>query len=286
MAISRSFFYFLTACILYFGPLVLARQNALLGPGASSLFITAIQDSCVYAVLQESFGQQSHGPVFTTADISRHFTCVHYFTVFHQQGVDLHAINSSASTFIMATIQIGCVGEYEPEREKLSSYLDRLEGYFSSNKIGKLEEGADAAAQKVADLEKVNALIAMGGAKLYGVMSNAMKPDKPKTKTFDDLTGVLRNHYVRSKIEVAETFKFHHVFQVERSPLPNLLVVYVSRPLHVIMDSSLDGLSRTSLLLVSMTQKYKKISCKRLEILKNVFKWLLQLRLLRFSQSR
>ena len=65
--------------------------------------------------------------------------------------------------------------------------MDRLEGYFSSNKIGKLEEGANAAAQRVADMEKVNALIAMGGAKLYGVMSNAMKPDKPKTKTLISL---------------------------------------------------------------------------------------------------
>jgi hypothetical protein len=108
---------------------------------------------------------------------------------------------------------IGNVREFNPNSERLQSYLDRLGSFFRTNNIGILADGANAAAQAAADKQKVHALISMIGIQGYGVLANACKPDSPADKTMDELIQLLKNHYVQTKVEIAETFKFHQVMQ-------------------------------------------------------------------------
>ena len=116
--------------------------------------------------------------------------------------------------FVQITMSlIGNIKDFNPAAERLQSYLDRLGSYFRTNKIGILPQNADAAQLQTADQEKVDALISMIGIQAYGVMANACKPDSPAGKGYDALVTVLRSHYVQTKVEIAETFKFHQQMQ-------------------------------------------------------------------------
>ena len=89
---------------------------------------------------------------------------------------------------------IGNVTEYQPDKERLHAYLERLDGYFDSNKIGLVNDAEDAAAIAAADKEKVNGMIAIIGPTAYGILQNQCKPDKPNTKNYAQLVALLQGH--------------------------------------------------------------------------------------------
>jgi hypothetical protein len=113
----------------------------------------------------------------------------------------------------MAT-HIGSIGEFDNSSESFNSYLERLEEFFFSNDIGVVADDATAGVKAVADRKKVSSFISCIGLKCYSVLSDLCKPDKPNTKTFQQITDILKGHYSPKKIEVAESFKFHRSFQV------------------------------------------------------------------------
>ena len=123
----------------------------------------------------------------------------------------------------MAQFQIGQIGEFDPDREKLNAYLERLDGYFAANKIGVVDADATNAEKAAADLSKVNSLIAIIGPVGYRTLQDQCKPDRPATKTFDELIAVLRTHYVKTKLEIAESFKFHHIHQKKDEKIANFV---------------------------------------------------------------
>ena len=110
----------------------------------------------------------------------------------------------------------GNVGEFNPAREKLTSYLERLDGFFHTQKIGKVEENATNAEKGEADKDKVQALISVIGPKGYSTLQDICKPQRPAEKSYRDLIGLLKGHFVKTKIEVAESFKFHNTYQKEK----------------------------------------------------------------------
>ena len=63
---------------------------------------------------------------------------------------------------------IGHIDEYRPENELLSSYLERLEAFFSANNIK--------------DKKKVPALLNLIGGKTYSLLKNLVAPTLPKDK--------------------------------------------------------------------------------------------------------
>lgn len=67
----------------------------------------------------------------------------------------------------MATV--GHIEEFNPEKERISAYLERVKLFFVANDV---EE-----AKQVATL-----LLVMGG-KTYALLSNLLAPDKPSSKT-------------------------------------------------------------------------------------------------------
>ena len=110
---------------------------------------------------------------------------------------------------------IGHIGEFDSKLETLDSYLERVDEYFIVNNIGQAAAGANAAAEAVAARQKAAALISILGRETYSVLKDLTKPDKPNTKSFDQLCTFLKEHYQPRTIEVAEAFRFHRCVQSE-----------------------------------------------------------------------
>ena len=93
------------------------------------------------------------------------------------------------------TATIGKLSEFSPEKEKISSYLERVELFFDANGI---EES-----------KQVPALLTAIGGQTYVLLRNLLAPSKPNTKTFAQLKEALKQHFDPKPLVIAERFYFH-----------------------------------------------------------------------------
>ena len=93
----------------------------------------------------------------------------------------------------MATI--GQLEPFHPESERITAYLERVQLFFTAN---------DVKAEK-----RVPALLSAIGGKVYDLLSNLMAPEKPASKSFDQLKTILTAHYKPKPVVIAERFNFH-----------------------------------------------------------------------------
>ena len=93
----------------------------------------------------------------------------------------------------MATI--GQMGEFRPEEERISAYLERIQLFFVANSI--------------ADGKQVAVLLSVVGAKTYALLRDLLAPTKPQEKTFAELSTTLKSHYEPKPIVITERFHFH-----------------------------------------------------------------------------
>ena len=118
----------------------------------------------------------------------------------------------SSQVKMASNFRLGSIDEYDSS-ETFNSYLERLEQYFLANDIGVYEADANAAAIAAADKKKVAVLISVIGKKVYGTLRDLCSPTNPKDKSFKQLCDLLADHYRPKRIEVAESFRFHHCVQ-------------------------------------------------------------------------
>jgi len=78
----------------------------------------------------------------------------------------------------MATI--GKLSEFQPEKERISAYLERVQMFFEANYI---------AAEK-----QVAVLLTVIGGETYALLQSLLAPVKPKDKSFEELLQVLQRH--------------------------------------------------------------------------------------------
>ena len=90
---------------------------------------------------------------------------------------------------------IGQMGEFKPDEEGISAYLERLQLFFVANSV---EEG-----------KQVAVLLSVIGAKTYALLRDLLAPTKPKEKTIAELSTTLTNHYEPKPIVITERFHFH-----------------------------------------------------------------------------
>ena len=76
---------------------------------------------------------------------------------------------------------IGAMKEYDEGKEDFSTYLERLDQWYDANDIN--------------DGKKVSVFISLIGSTTYQVLKDLCAPDLHKTKTFDELTRILSNHF-------------------------------------------------------------------------------------------
>ena len=96
-------------------------------------------------------------------------------------------------------------------KEDIASYIERVELYFAANYV---EEDHEVAT-----------FLALIRADAYGVLRNLLAPvDRPKDKSFVELTELLVAHYSPKPILIAESFKFHRRNRLESETVAQFVV--------------------------------------------------------------
>ena len=103
----------------------------------------------------------------------------------------------------------GHIEEFEPGKDDIETYLERVDLYFSANAI--------------ADDRKVALFLTVMGPKSYNVLSNLLAPEKPKSKTFEELSTKLKEHYQPKRVVIAERFHFHQRVQKQGENMTEFL---------------------------------------------------------------
>ena len=85
------------------------------------------------------------------------------------------------------------VKEFDPDVEEWSSYFDRLEQLFIVHEIAGEKQRA--------------ILLSSVGSKTYCVLKDLLAPEKPSTKSFEELVECLQKHFTPSILKIAERFK-------------------------------------------------------------------------------
>ena len=92
----------------------------------------------------------------------------------------------------MATI--GQMQPFDPANDRISTYLERVLLFFQANGI--------------ADDKKVPVLLSIIRGHTYALLSDLLAPDKPSSKTVDQLTQVFVKHYEPKPVVIAERFQY------------------------------------------------------------------------------
>ena len=90
---------------------------------------------------------------------------------------------------------IGKIQEFNPVNERISTYLERVELFFTANGI--------------AEEKQVPSFLSIIGGKNYTLLSDLLAPTKPATKSFAALKAVLVKHFEPKPVIIAERFQFH-----------------------------------------------------------------------------
>ena len=95
----------------------------------------------------------------------------------------------------MATYQVGQMQEFDAETESISSYIERLEMFFTANDI--------------ANAKQVTVLLTVIEKTMFSLLQNLLAPELPKDKAYADLVKALKAHYEPKPLVIAERFNFY-----------------------------------------------------------------------------
>ena len=137
---------------------------------------THIECTCLYSRLLESRVVVLYVRDCTTADLSDFNINV--------------SINITLATR-MATV--GHIEEFNPEKERTSAYVERVELFFVANNV---EDG-----------KQIATLLSLIGSKTYALLSDLLAPDKPVSKSLKQLKKTLQTHFKPKPVVIAERFK-------------------------------------------------------------------------------
>ena len=93
----------------------------------------------------------------------------------------------------MATV--GHIEAFNPENERISAYLERVQLFFVAN--------------GVKEDKQVATLLSVIGGKTYALLSDLLAPTKPAEKNLKDLEEALQTHFKPKLVVIAERFQFH-----------------------------------------------------------------------------
>ena len=96
---------------------------------------------------------------------------------------------------------LGKIEEFDSTKNDLESYTERLEQYFIANDVN--------------DEKKTAVLLSVIGPKTYETIKSLIAPQKPATKTYEELKSTLMSHFKPKPLVIYERFKFHKAMQGE-----------------------------------------------------------------------
>ena len=94
---------------------------------------------------------------------------------------------------IMTTI--GKIESFDDTNENWETYVERVEQFFLANNID--------------DDHKVPTLLSLIGGKTYALLRDLLAPEKPATKSFQQIVTTLQEHLSPKPLEIAERFRFY-----------------------------------------------------------------------------
>lgn len=98
------------------------------------------------------------------------------------------------------TAAFGRIGEFEPEKEDWTSYVERLGHFFHANGIDD-------------DDKKRSVFLSVIGPSAYKLLRSLLSPEKPGDKSFKSLTETMTKHYNPAPSEIVQRYKFHTRFR-------------------------------------------------------------------------
>ena len=90
----------------------------------------------------------------------------------------------------------GKIGEYKPDSEDWSKYVERLENFLVANNITSAEK-------------KRVMFLAVIGPSAYRILQSLVAPEKPNEKSYTDLKKLLSDHYCPKPSEIIQRSKFY-----------------------------------------------------------------------------
>ena len=100
----------------------------------------------------------------------------------------------------------GTVTEFVEGVEEWPQYVDRLEQFFAANGIE--VEG-----------KKRSILLSVVGARTYQLLTSLVAPDKPGSKTYDELKNIMEQHLSPPPSEIVQRYRFHTCVRREGEPV-------------------------------------------------------------------
>ena len=97
-------------------------------------------------------------------------------------------------------VTIGQLPAFQADNEQITDYLEQVQLFYEANGI---KEG-----------KRVPVLLTAIGGKTYALLSNLLAPQRPSTKSFDELSVILKDHFEPKPVIIAERFHFHRRNQV------------------------------------------------------------------------
>ena len=125
-----------------------------------------------------------------------------------------------------ASALIGNIQPFEPDNEKFSSYLERVELFLLANSI--------------AEDKKVPVLLSVVGSKVYSLLRDLLSPKLPQTETYDTIVSTLKKHYEPKPIVIAKRFHFHRRNQANGESIAEYLAELRRLSVHCNFGTYLD----------------------------------------------
>lgn len=105
---------------------------------------------------------------------------------------------------------IGRLSEFQPEEENVTAYLLRMKHYFKAN--------------NVKDELRVSVLITVIGPRVLEVLSDLVSPSEVDSKTYEELSKLLSDHYAPKKLVVAERYTFYSRTQKQGESVSDFVI--------------------------------------------------------------
>lgn len=105
---------------------------------------------------------------------------------------------------------IGQVGEFNSEKETFTSYCERFELFAVANDLMESAVDTDEARNKneLIKVKKRAIFLTQIGAEMFSLVESVCAPEKPATKSLNDLQQLMCDHFNPKPIEIAECFHF------------------------------------------------------------------------------
>ncbi|CAM1313886.1 Uncharacterised protein r2_g2440 [Pycnogonum litorale] len=105
-------------------------------------------------------------------------------------------------------VSFGHVVEFNEAEESTADYRDRFEALVNN----------------IPDANKASLLCSVMGARAYKLLKTLVSPEKPATKTYNELIATLQNYYSPKPLIIAERYKFWKAKQQESQSVAEYIV--------------------------------------------------------------